>query len=76
MVVLAVGFEVGGEFVNTTGQQRDLNFRATGVTGGAGIGRNNAGLDVFGNHEVSLTCERSSQKDRLRRVGFKPFSWA
>ena len=37
VVVLGVGLEVGGEFVDTGRQQCDLHFRAAGITGLAGV---------------------------------------
>ena len=45
VVVFGVGLEVGGEFVDAAGQQRDLNFGAAGVTDSAGVVLDNIGLD-------------------------------
>jgi uncharacterized membrane protein YhiD involved in acid resistance len=35
VVVLLVGLEVAGELLDAGGQQRDLDFRRTGIVGGA-----------------------------------------
>jgi hypothetical protein len=50
MVVFGVGFEMGGQLVDTGGEQCDLDFRATGVTGLACVVFDDSGFDAGCDH--------------------------
>ena len=45
VVILGMQLEVGGQFVDTGGQQSDLNFGAAGIGRAAGVGLDDLGLD-------------------------------
>jgi hypothetical protein len=53
MVVFGVGLEMGGQFVDTRCEQGDLNFGATGVTGGTCVVFDNSGFDFGCDHAFS-----------------------
>jgi hypothetical protein len=52
MVVFGVGLEVGGQLVDTSRQQGDLDFGATGITGLAGVVFNDSRFDFRCDHGV------------------------
>ena len=55
MVVIRMLLQMLGELTDTLRQNRDLNFRRTGVTLVGSIGSHNFGFFVFGNHCFSLS---------------------
>jgi hypothetical protein len=75
MVIFGVGFEVGGQLVDASGQQSDLNFWATGVFGCTRIGGNDFGLDGLSNHLISFVNVRSTQPHAATNVIHQP-NWA
>ena len=62
MMVLGVCFEVAVEFVDTSGQQRDLDFRRSGVILATCVIGYDSGLACFfeGHGDLPFTCDIQS----------------
>ncbi len=61
VVILGMGLEVRGQFVDTGRQKGHLNFRTTGIVGSTGVG-----LDDFGTGYSSLGYLRKAPFDKIK----------
>jgi len=73
MMVFAVFFEVAVEFVDTSGQQCNLNFRRTGIVLATGVIRNNSCLACFfeRHDDLPFTCDDQSLDPNHREQRLK-----
>ena len=67
VVILGVSLEVVVQFIDTRGQQCDLDFRRAGIVCTAGVVRNNGGfVDAFYRHVLPFTCGTRSRNPMYR----------